>query len=742
MIWQSRKKLNPNFFIKTVFLCCFALLAAIQAANAAETAANSTTSLSSGTKECELTDDNYKKIAEQANLQLIEMKKNYDEYEKSLNAMKKNDNTLVCFTPSELDFKLGDKQSLSGKASQWIKGVLTSAIDKTKIVFKNIANSDLKFNANDAAGAVTGAKYVPALQENFDVLDKELKDTHIDIKYHIENVNSARHEYISNRQDRKTEMQNAQTAEAIAVAEAHSLALEAKIEILTDCQKAFNNVMNYRRAFSASRDKAHQYLTTLSKQVESHCTCASTGELLSCEVKDDTFQEDDLNDAECKQLNEYEADFTICPICGIFETILKADQKLSGGAFEALSDSLINLLLLGFSIFIGYQVLILIASPAKQTIGKFLNTLLLQGFKVALAIGLLALPNTVYELGLTPLIESGFEFGLSLIPSSADQSVIEGFASKYDSFDEGNNLLTADFLKKVMGAVEGYNAKTSTFPAIGRSLYCNSWVNKTWYVLPHWQMLIEGVLIFAFGLMIMLAVGFYLLDIALHLGIIACLLPFLIACWPFKITSGYTKTGWNMILNVCFRFIIMGVLLASVIELIEAALTSGLDKSQLEEWLNSNNTDELEKAMSINGLQMLILLVCCMISMKLVSQLSKVTDRFASGGVPTGDMGSKLGGTAASVATAVAKPAAAKGAKAIASASGAMAEAAGVTGAVQAVGNKISTGAKNISGKFGIGSKAKIAGGRNAEDAEKGDTEGENKEESGGGAKPSSGSKS
>ena len=30
MIWQGRKKLNNNLFIQTVFLCCFALLAAIQ----------------------------------------------------------------------------------------------------------------------------------------------------------------------------------------------------------------------------------------------------------------------------------------------------------------------------------------------------------------------------------------------------------------------------------------------------------------------------------------------------------------------------------------------------------------------------------------------------------------------------------------------------------------------------------------------------------------------------------------
>ena len=76
-----------------------------------------------------------------------------------------------------------------------------------------------------------------------------------------------------------------------------------------------------------------------------------------------------------------------------------------------------------------------------------------------------------------------------------------------------------------------------------------------------------------------------------------------------------------------------------------------------------------------------------------------------------------------------------------------MAEAAGVTGAAQAVANKVSAGMKNISGKLGIGSKAQIAGGRNAEGSEEGGAEGGNKEETSGenkdkfdgGAKPNGG---
>ena len=100
--------------------------------------------------------------------------------------------------------------------------------------------------------------------------------------------------------------------------------------------------------------------------------------------------------------------------------------------------------------------------------------------------------------------------------------------------------------------------------------------------MPHLEMLIEGAIVLVFGVMISLSVGFYLLDVSLELGIVCCLIPFLIACWPFKITVQYTKVGWQFILHMFFNFVMIGVVISVISELTKMALSSGMDKGELE----------------------------------------------------------------------------------------------------------------------------------------------------------------
>ena len=754
MIQCRRKEELFLLVLKTILTLCFLVLFSVGYAMAADnTGGGNTGKSSSGSSssenntsgksssgsssvaggastDCQMDDKNKKSMAEKANNHLIEMKKQYDLFENKLNDVRK---TPICFSPGSLDFQLGDKKTLSGKTWQAIKGYIKTRISVESIKYKYIASAittaenellkasnkslgtnftpnssgNLTFNANDEKGASIGSdNYVKELQSNFNAVKGPLKDTQLDIKAHKNDVTEAKSAYEKNLAEKKAELAKATSATEKSEINDNINVLIGKIETLSDCLAAFNKALTPRNVFSKNRDQAHYYLTALSGEVESHCTCnAETGDLLNCEVKDDTFQEDDLVDSKCKQLTEYQADFTVCPTCGIFETILRADQDLSQGAFEKLAGSLVKLLVTAFGIFIGYQVLLLVGSPARQTVGKFLNTLMLQGFNVGLAIAILEAPSALYSNIITPLLESGFEFGLSLVPADT-QNVIDSYAEKYSSFSNENELLTADFLKKMMGAVEGYNEKASLIPAIGRSLYCNAWENIV--ILPHFDLLIEGCTIFGFGLMIMLAIGFYLLDTAIHLGILCCLMPLLIASWPFKMTRGYTKTGWNMFLDIFFRFVMMGVILATVTELIKESLTAGVNQAELENWLNTNDTTAISKAIGISGLQMLILAVCCMISMKLVGSIQALTGRFSGGGIDTGELGAKLGGLAASTATAIAKPAALKGGKALGRAGGAMAEASGVKGLGESVKGSIQNGIKNIGGKMGVGSKAQM----------------------------------
>lgn len=207
-------------------------------------------------------------------------------------------------------------------------------------------------------------------------------------------------------------------------------------------------------------------------------------------------------------------------------------------------------------------------------------------------------------------------------------------------------------------------------------------------------------------------------------------MPLLIASWPFKMTAKYTKTGWGMLLNVFFRFVMLGVVIVTAFELMKNALSQ---QGDLESAINSNEVDAIEDAMQISGIQMVLLIACSMLAMKIIKESGMLANKFENGGAATGDMGAKLGGTAASAATAIAKPAIKGAASKTAAAAGAVAEASGVKGGVQALGGAIKSNAKKALGYAGIGSKAKMAGGRDSgkdENADKGgDKGGENKDD-------------
>lgn len=490
------------------------------------------------------------------------------------------------------------------------------------------------------------------------------------------------------------------------------------------CLTAIDNALRYRTAFTNDREQAHTYLASLSEEAQKECTCNSSGNVLGCDVTDNgDFEKDNVNERACKDLTEYVNELTICPTCGIFEVILRAAQNLADGAFEKLAGPFQNLLLIGLGIFIAYHTLLLVGSPASQTMSKYLNTILIQGFKVAVAYILLSTPDFLYEKAITPIISSGFEFGLSLSTTDALAKVNE-YAGQY-TFDKGA-ALSSDFLSKVMGAVKGFNTMAAEFPALGRALICNAWTDLIYVILPHMSVLIEGLIVYIFGVLIMLAVGFYLLDCAIHLCILCCLMPLLVASWPFAITSRYTKTGWEMLLNIFFRFVMVGVVLATAFELVNQVLST---QESIKNAVNVGDVRAIEQALDISGLQMLLLIVCCMIAMKIVKESSTIAQKFA-GGAKTGDLGAKLGGTAAAAATLVAKGAGGAAGRAAMTAGSAVAEASGMKGAAQAAGSKVKAAAGNAAGRLGLGAKAKMTGdksngGQSSENGSSGGAKGE-----------------
>ncbi len=406
----------------------------------------------------------------------------------------------------------------------------------------------------------------------------------------------------------------------------------------------------------------------------------------------------------CTPLPVRYAEIQACILCPLFQVILNTDQTMATKSYGALASSFRNVIIVALALFIAYQTLITVSAFTKQDAPKYISTLMVQGFKVALAAILLSNSSYIYHYVINPLMAAGLEFGLALL---FDPNLLTDFhtLTKGEQAGMPPGAIGQDLLASIMAAVRLFSKASAQMPAIGASLICIS-THEASNILPDFSMLIEGLLVFAFGWCIALACCFYLLDSVVRFGIFCALLPFLIACWPFKVTASYTKTGWDIFMNAFFNFVMMGMIISLNSELISQALTGGKGgMDALEDAINGSEVDVLKDLMDISGIDFLVLVACCMFAFKLVGQINDLANQVSgtSGGQ---GIGNKIGGAAAQAAKKVAGTAA-KGGKAVAGATiGAVYEGTGAKGKVEAAKAKVQGGLAKVGSKLGLGPKS------------------------------------
>ncbi len=378
-----------------------------------------------------------------------------------------------------------------------------------------------------------------------------------------------------------------------------------------------------------------------------------------------------------------------CFFCPLFKVLFTAADDMAKTSFEKLGTAFKSLIGIGLALWIAVQTLAHVSSLTKQDAPKFLGGLIKQSAKFLIAFLLLANSGEIYRLGVNPLLQAGLKFGGELASSNvsvSDKTIIE-YNKIVDPgttyFSTNNGSLYVDiaiFISKVQYEIAFMQAVGSSLLCIGGHGMFSPTGGKLGFG-DGFQMAIQGLLLVAFGLLLSLAFAFYLIDAVVQLGIVGALMPFLIACWPFKITSSYTGKGVQILLNSFFVFVFIGLVIRVNLDLVDAGIkntvttasteTSGgtdANKDNKDEnaekalggllpiynAVNNQDTDKLKELTDISTVGFLILIVCCLFGFKLSGKAEELAGKMAGGAI------SGIGSSIGTMATSATKGAALK----------------------------------------------------------------------------------
>lgn len=345
----------------------------------------------------------------------------------------------------------------------------------------------------------------------------------------------------------------------------------------------------------------------------------------------------------CMHLNDRLRETRKCLFCPLFKVLYGAAQQMARISFEKTAIPIRTVMLVGFALYIAFSVLGYVSTLTKADASKYLTGLLTMSFKVLIAYLLLTNGEEIYTYFLNPVLSAGLDFGGAMLFSNGGSSMAECKANSSGSlvgiFPDGLYDDLECFIKGVQDEIAFAQAAGSALVCFGRK------EASSWAGIWDFSMVIQGAIIYLCALLLSFAFAFYLIDSVVQLGIVGALMAFLIGCWPFKMTSGYTKKGLDMFLNTFFVFVFMGIVVSINIKLIgESLTTGGLDT--IADALNNDKIDELKTIMDWTFGSFLILICCCIFGFKFCAQAAALAGQMAGGG--GAQIGQNIGGMVAS----------------------------------------------------------------------------------------------
>lgn len=387
-----------------------------------------------------------------------------------------------------------------------------------------------------------------------------------------------------------------------------------------------------------------------------------------------------------------------CRFCNMLSAAYFASDKVTGVAIDTFSVPFAAVMVVILVIWLAIKALTYTSFLTTQDAAKYITDILLQAFKFLLAYFALANMQEVFDYLILPIFNSGLKFATTFVNAGMDISP-DDIASAIERVKD-NTYYKQETYEYLNGFAYSVNMQFSLLQTVGKILMClggkfltlfDAGGDKLMQFGLGFNCLIYGLLFFLLGFLLSLAFVFYLFDAVVELGIFGAVLPFAIACWPFKLFTKTAGTAIKLFMNSTFTFMMAGVAVKICVALVSSALGAtgqgGHGMDSLVQAIDTLDVNEMKELLAVISIGFLLFAFASLTGFMLVGKVAALTGIFAKGG---------LSPAAPAIAT--------MGASAV---TGTVKKASNPV--TKAVDKKVDGKAKELMGKAGQSSVAKVA---------------------------------
>lgn len=345
-----------------------------------------------------------------------------------------------------------------------------------------------------------------------------------------------------------------------------------------------------------------------------------------------------------------------CFFCPAAQVIFKAANDATRDSFKKFAHSFIILIVVVYAVWLALTSLQQVFPFTKKDAADYIEIILKQTLKFAIAYYLLINSATLFKMFVSPVLQSGLVMG-EMIQLQDVKSINEAKKLNIPDVKLGSDYynIKSSTGKTLFTQIERYlkviQSQMAYMQAIGTSLFCVgtrqafNWPWKDEFVLGVRMMFLGGFFC-VIGFLLSIAFAYYFLDAILQLGLLGVLMPLMIAGWPFKITSNYAKKGLDFLLNTFFVFFFTGFVVSVNMVLIDNALSMsnkaenvGVTDDEISGFgaiataMNEQNITDLDKATSIGAVGFLILFFATFFGFKFIVQVQPLANKLSGGAI-------------------------------------------------------------------------------------------------------------